>query len=478
MGYADDMRAQADMIRAQADQTRAHSAASEAYHTRMMMQNPQNLAMAQEQMRAKTAGLRSEAGLQNAQAGHYQVQTGGLDYLNKRREHLDSLADGVGGGGSTGSFGGIAGAPSPANHSPYAGSIGTFGMPSLGMPTSPRRTFDAPADIATPTTSRVAQGSPWAQTNAADSHAGTHSVQPTFRDNTPDGELPPDSPGGLKGMQVFKKGTARVPGKGSPKKDTVPAKLAPGEAVLNAPAAEAVGRDNIAAANRRGAMQMGMRPGKGNMPGHYACGTAKVGHYATGTADVRMGPSMEDMQPQIGHGPAPTPNVGPGWNITNPVGAGPQQMMSPMPQQAYPGGAPQGRSVEQFMADQHMAFAPPAPLVANRPGPIPSVPTPAMPIPRQGANTAPIPMPPLTASQPYPHGQGHSMSQLEHMMGGAEGAPMPQASLGAERARAGTFGEAFAAARRQAGGGGGMFSWTDPRTGKTGQYRTNIRGER
>lgn len=56
----------------------------------------------------------------------------------------------------------------------------------------------------------------------------------------------------------FAKGTARVPGKGDPRKDTVPAKLAPGEAVLNKPAADMAGRGLIAALNKLGAQKMGM----------------------------------------------------------------------------------------------------------------------------------------------------------------------------------------------------------------------------
>jgi len=50
-----------------------------------------------------------------------------------------------------------------------------------------------------------------------------------------------------------------VPGQGSGKVDTVPAMLAPGEAVLNKAAAEEVGRGNIKAANERGQMKMGMK---------------------------------------------------------------------------------------------------------------------------------------------------------------------------------------------------------------------------
>lgn len=56
----------------------------------------------------------------------------------------------------------------------------------------------------------------------------------------------------------FAKGTARVPGKGDGKKDTVDAKLAPGEAVLNKPAAEGMGRGLIAALNAQGAKKLGM----------------------------------------------------------------------------------------------------------------------------------------------------------------------------------------------------------------------------
>lgn len=56
----------------------------------------------------------------------------------------------------------------------------------------------------------------------------------------------------------FAKGTARVPGKGSGKKDTVPAKLAPGEAVLNKAAADMAGRGAIAKLNAAGARKMGM----------------------------------------------------------------------------------------------------------------------------------------------------------------------------------------------------------------------------
>lgn len=64
--------------------------------------------------------------------------------------------------------------------------------------------------------------------------------------------------------QGFRKGKTKVvdkTGKGSPRKDTVLAKLAEGEAVLNAGAAELLGRDEIEALNQRGLRKMGV-PGK------------------------------------------------------------------------------------------------------------------------------------------------------------------------------------------------------------------------
>lgn len=52
--------------------------------------------------------------------------------------------------------------------------------------------------------------------------------------------------------QTYSKGATKVPGKGSSKVDTVPAMLAPKEAVLNEHAADLIGRDNITAANAAG----------------------------------------------------------------------------------------------------------------------------------------------------------------------------------------------------------------------------------
>lgn len=54
-------------------------------------------------------------------------------------------------------------------------------------------------------------------------------------------------------------GLAKVPGSGPSNVDSVPAMLAPNEAVLNAPAADMVGRGLIKALNRVGVQKMGMR---------------------------------------------------------------------------------------------------------------------------------------------------------------------------------------------------------------------------
>lgn len=61
----------------------------------------------------------------------------------------------------------------------------------------------------------------------------------------------------------YKGGTAKVPGKGAPNVDSVPATLAPQEAVLNQGAADHLGRGTIAALNALGAAKMaahGMPP--------------------------------------------------------------------------------------------------------------------------------------------------------------------------------------------------------------------------
>ena len=115
---------------------------------------------------------------------------------------------------------------------------------------------------------------------------------------------------GLGGWR-FSKGTARVPGKGSGKVDTVPAKLAPGEAVLNKGANDAMPQGLVAALNAMGAAKMGLTaPDAGQQ-------TPTTPGYAKGTSNVRS-PSKRSDTPLL------TP-----------------QMMQ-MLMQAQGGGAPQG----------------------------------------------------------------------------------------------------------------------------------------
>jgi len=71
-------------------------------------------------------------------------------------------------------------------------------------------------------------------------------------------ETEPKKKPGVIGTRFLNAGTERVPGKGDGTKDTVAAKLAPGEAVLNKAAADFMGRGLIKKINKMGMMKMGM----------------------------------------------------------------------------------------------------------------------------------------------------------------------------------------------------------------------------
>lgn len=97
----------------------------------------------------------------------------------------------------------------------------------------------------------------------------TSDMQPLSRDQMLSTTMTPDrfqqmNPGWTLGAEGwlppkrYARGTARVPGKGSSAVDSVPAKLAPDEAVLNQPAADMLGRGLIGWLNRIGAQQLGM----------------------------------------------------------------------------------------------------------------------------------------------------------------------------------------------------------------------------
>lgn len=154
--------------------------------------------------------------------------------------------------------------------------------------------------------------------------------------NDIDGDGVPDTPssptGGVSGSPStrilprgwkplgFAKGTAKVPGKGSGKVDTVPAMLAPGEAVLNKGAAEHVGRDAIKQLNTLGQLKMGIVPGKagkgaGGQKSKSAPTPAKGSkkpaggpnaggrqHFAMGTSDVTPQPMLSSSGGGTGAG--------------------------------------------------------------------------------------------------------------------------------------------------------------------------------
>lgn len=112
-------------------------------------------------------------------------------------------------------------------------------------------------------------------------------------------------PGGSTG---FAKGTAKVPGKGSGKTDTVPTMLAPGEAVLNKAAADHLGRDTIDLLNAAGAQAMGLdqqpnqpqavstAQGKGPTQ-HFAKGTSNVQHKGKGMPPAKKGADAKGEKP-------------------------------------------------------------------------------------------------------------------------------------------------------------------------------------
>lgn len=75
------------------------------------------------------------------------------------------------------------------------------------------------------------------------------------------GSMTPNPQGAPAAMGAFKTGVSKVPGHGSGHVDTVPAMLAPGEAVLNKGAAEHMGRGAIETLNAIGLHKMGMAPG-------------------------------------------------------------------------------------------------------------------------------------------------------------------------------------------------------------------------
>lgn len=116
----------------------------------------------------------------------------------------------------------------------------------------------------------------------------------------------------------LKRGKTRVTdktGRGSPVKDTVDAKLADGEAVLNAGAAEILGRDKIEQLNEQGAQALGLRGGSkmvgdtlhaygGVTPEEIAAGIAtakrRAGYYTPKSAPASTPPSLGNAGKALG----------------------------------------------------------------------------------------------------------------------------------------------------------------------------------
>jgi len=130
----------------------------------------------------------------------------------------------------------------------------------------------------------------------------------------------------------FAAGTPKVPGKGDGTVDKVPAMLAPGEAVLNAGAAEHFGRHNIAALNAVG--QAKMQAGKGAPPPAKAA-PVKGQHFKGGTHNVQPGKSAKT--PKI------DPNVIQALMSMGSGGAGPAPMGGAPMTPPAPGMVPPGR---------------------------------------------------------------------------------------------------------------------------------------
>jgi hypothetical protein len=104
----------------------------------------------------------------------------------------------------------------------------------------------------------------------------------------------------------YSEGTAKVPGKGNPGVDKVPAILAPGEAVLNQGAANHMGRGAIAALNALGAHAMAAQGTPPSMP--------PTAHGTPGPmAPPTGGPPMQAKGPPMqAKGPQQTPMAGRG----------------------------------------------------------------------------------------------------------------------------------------------------------------------
>ena len=125
--------------------------------------------------------------------------------------------------------------------------------------------------------------------------------------NLPAGAISPDNK-----IQLNSAGTERVPGKGTGKVDTVPAMLAPGEAVLNKGAAEHMGRDNIKQLNQVGLAKMGPGVGGKGMPAPKGVQKHAQGTDMVPAAKVAPAPGQTITSGTWGETPPPPPQPTPG----------------------------------------------------------------------------------------------------------------------------------------------------------------------
>lgn len=230
------------------------------------------------------ADQRSAAGLRSAQAGLLGQQTEEARLANLPGQLMETHAlpgaqTYLSGLGPAGSFGALTG------NANFAGEMG------LRSPTTP----PSGAPAVSPARKAVTQAVDIGTT------PGLGTVKKTVLSSGDEQELNKGT------AKVMKKGETRVTdesGNGHPQVDTVPAMLAEGEAVLNAGAAERMGRDQIKALNAQGLRDMKMSAKhptmkRGGRIGPFQgvsmedattdglrCGTDMVKKYSAGTASV------------------------------------------------------------------------------------------------------------------------------------------------------------------------------------------------
>ena len=143
-------------------------------------------------------------------------------------------------------------------------------------------------------------------------HAGMTNANSAFRPQTDDGSQPVTTQNNVSILDHFKAGTEKVPGKGTGKVDTVPAMLAPGEAVLNKGAAEHMGRGNIKQLNQIGLAKMGSGVGGKGMPAPKGVQKHAQGTDMVPASKVAPAPGQMITSGTWGETPPPPPQPTPG----------------------------------------------------------------------------------------------------------------------------------------------------------------------